>query len=220
MGDLSPSGFQERCQRGEWEQTHFTHRCIDIQQSGSDTQLHHHLCNQAVNSTLSHNTPNRLYYSFKVQSKLQTASALTPDAEIIVAGKPSHFSANKGVQVKEQGSEGQPSFCFLVFRPAPPSSSAFSQAYGRLNVLPSPPSQTKTGPSLLLKLPPLLPLSLPQPAFVGAPLPPVFLLWSFTPLSGATGCGGPALMLLLESRPPGSLPGPSLTINRNQRRCR
>lgn len=77
------------------------HQCINIRRSGSDTELHHHLCNQVVNSTLSHNMLNRHYYSFKFQRKLEIVSALTPmsDTDIIVVVKPCHFSGNKRIHV-------------------------------------------------------------------------------------------------------------------------
>lgn len=63
------------------------HQCINIGQSGCDSVLHHHLCNQAVNITLSHNTLNRLYNSFKFQRMaLEMVPALTPmsDTQVIV----------------------------------------------------------------------------------------------------------------------------------------
>lgn len=66
------------------------HRCINIRRSGSDTALHHHLCNRAINITLSHNTRTRLCYSFGIQRiALEMASELTPrsDPETVAAIK-------------------------------------------------------------------------------------------------------------------------------------
>lgn len=67
----------------------------------------------------------------------------------------------------------------------------------------------KTLQSLLVKLPRLLSLHLPQPAFFCPPPASLPVLSSFTGLCCATGCCGPTLVVLLESCPPGPPPGPS-----------
>lgn len=144
----------------------------------------------------------------------QAVCALRPDAEITVVVKPSRFSANKRIQVKEQGSKGQPSLWCFIFCPAPPSTRSFECA-AKSNI-----TDYKTLQSLLVKLPRPRSLHLPQPAFFCPPPASLPVLSSFTGLCCATGCCGPN-----AGGAPGELsPGPSartitFAITRNQRRC-
>lgn len=107
----------------------------------------------------------------------------------------------------------------LYFQRAPPSTRSPPQAYCLWNVLPSPTSQTVKLYKVYFWSSLDFSLYLSQPAIFLCPSPPILPprlpALFFYPLC----CRSPTLMLLLDSCPLGPQPGPSLTININQRRC-
>lgn len=133
--------------------------------------MHHPLCNQAVNSTLSHNTQNRFYYDRKVE----IVCALTPtsDTETVVAVKPSCFSRKQPYTSCEITMLQRSAVVMVIFQPAPPSTLTifpgllWFECAAKSNI-----THCKSVQSLLLQLPRLLSLSAPTWDVLCAPLPP------------------------------------------------